>query len=123
MFIDFFFCFQIDPVETCEATIACESDESEICISSTIAEISQECVEQCETVMENVCENKMVQKCEDLSTTTCKMVQKCEQVPKVNDMILKLISRRILMPCPYLVETNFFHEIFLFKCDELASHF
>ena len=77
------FIFQIDPVETCEATIACESDESEICISSTIAEISQECVEKCETVKENVCENKMVQKCEDVSMTTCKLVQKCEKVPKV----------------------------------------
>ena len=78
-------CFQIDPVETCEAIIACESDKSGICISSTIAEISQECVEKCETVKENVCENKMDQKCEDLSTTTCKMVQKCEKVPKVNN--------------------------------------
>ena len=58
---------------------------SEICISSTTAEISQECVEKCETVKENVFENKMVQKCKDLSTTTCKMVQKCEKVPKVND--------------------------------------
>ena len=74
---------QIEPVEICEAAIACDSDESEICISSTIAEISQECVEKCETVKENVCENKMVQKCEDVSTTTCKMVQKCEKVPKV----------------------------------------
>ena len=74
---------QIEPVEICEAAIACDSDESEICISSTIAEISQECVEKCETVKENVCENKMVQKCEDVSMTTCKLVQKCEKVPKV----------------------------------------
>ena len=74
---------EVPPVVECQPVLCPPSTSdlpSENCIVSNITNISQQIVEKCELVKENVCENQQTLSCEDVPQTTCK---ECKTFPKV----------------------------------------